>query len=469
MTITDIEKRYKPYNIDEVDRIYEEELRRSDFKIIVLDDDPTGVQTVHDIYVYTKWDYDTILEAFCDGNRTSFILTNSRSLTSKETRDLHREISIAINKASETTGKGYFVLSRSDSTLRGHYPLETEVLELNLNEDFDGEIIIPFFLEGGRYTFDDTHYVVQGNELIPAGETEFAKDKTFAYSNSNLKKWIEEKTEGNIKEDEVCSISLEQLRNMDYVGIVTVLRSAKDFKKIIVNAISYYDVKVFASCLMMVMKEGKRFISRCAASFVRVIGGVSEIPLLTKKDIVPFALHYGGLVIAGSHVSKTTEQIESLLCLDNTVGIELNQHLVMDAEMFERERKRVIQKARDAIISKNTAVVFTRRERFDMNSGNKEDELVLARKISDAVTSIVSDIGICPGYIIAKGGITSSEIGTNALKCKKAFVLGQIRKGVPVWKTGEESIYPNVSYIIFPGNVGDKNTLKDIVEELSKQ
>jgi uncharacterized protein YgbK (DUF1537 family) len=111
-------------------------------------------------------------------------------------------------------------------------------------------------------------------------------------------------------------------------------------------------------------------------------------------------------------------------------------------------------------------VIFTNRNRFDLNTGNKEDELRVAVKIAAAVTSFVSNLKNKPRFIIAKGGITSSEIGTIALKVKKALVLGQVLPGVPVWLTGPESRFPNTPYIIFPGNVGEEDSLRKIADML---
>ena len=71
-----------------------------------------------------------------------------------------------------------------------------------------------------------------------------------------------------------------------------------------------------------------------------------------------------------------------------------------------------------------------------------------------------------PAFIIAKGGITSSDVGTKALKVKKANVLGQICPGIPVWETDDGSKFPHMAYVIFPGNVGDADTLKTAVEKL---
>lgn len=57
------------------------EAAASNRKIIVLDDDPTGVQTVHDIYVYTDWTVESLRKGFAAPEKLFFILTNSRGFT----------------------------------------------------------------------------------------------------------------------------------------------------------------------------------------------------------------------------------------------------------------------------------------------------------------------------------------------------------------------------------------------------
>jgi len=126
-------------------------------KIIVLDDDPTGIQTVHSIPVYTSWDFSTLRHIMKDKHKLIYILTNSRALTSVETQRLHKQLAKDLKLVALERGKKFLLISRSDSTLRGHYPLETKTIynELTKEEKIDGEIIIPFFLEGGRFTFND--------------------------------------------------------------------------------------------------------------------------------------------------------------------------------------------------------------------------------------------------------------------------------------------------------------------------
>lgn len=459
----------KPYNTELVEKNYIEALKNDDTKVIVLDDDPTGIQTVHDIYVYTDWKKDTIVEAFNDPNKMSFVLTNSRGLTAEETEKAHKEMAESIVYAAEKTGKKYAVISRSDSTLRGHYPLETAVLEKSLTDtSFDGEIIMPYFLEGGRYTAGDVHYVANGDVLVPAGNTEFAKDKTFGYKSSNLKEWVCEKTNGRVKASEVVSVSLDELRNLDYQSIENKLMGLENFSKMIVNTVSEEDVKVFVTCLFRTLAKGKHYIYRSAAALAKVMGGVESRPLLTSEELRDSESENGGIIVVGSHVNKTTRQLEVLKTRKDISFIEINQHLVVDDQAFKKEMDRVISTAEDNIKKGLTTAVYTRRERFDLNNGNKEDELRLAVKISDAVTSVVARLKVRPSFIIAKGGITSSEIGTKALRCRKALAAGQILKGIPVWKTGEESLFPGMHYIIFPGNVGDDNALRDAVEKVKK-
>ena len=175
---------------NEIEKLLKIELKKLDKKIIVLDDDPTGTQTVNDIMVYCDWEKETISEAINENNRLFFILTNSRSFSEEKTITVHKEIMDSIIEMSEE--KNFFIYSRGDSTLRGHYPIETEILkaeyEDKLNRKIDGEIICPFFFEGKRVTIDGVHYILNNEELIPVGETEFAKDKRNQKENFKRKK-----------------------------------------------------------------------------------------------------------------------------------------------------------------------------------------------------------------------------------------------------------------------------------------
>lgn len=464
---------YPPIDEAKIDALLQEEIKKNQKKIVVLDDDPTGVQTVHDISVYTDWSKESIRQGFQEANSLFYVLTNSRGFTAEQTTKAHHEIADVVSQIAKETGKEYIFISRSDSTLRGHYPLETELLkadyEKNTGKTIDGEILCPFFKEGGRFTIDNVHYVKYGDELIPANETEFAKDKTFGYSAATMPEYVEEKTAGAYKKESVTCISLEDIHSMNIDVIEEQLMKVEGFNKIIVNAVDYADVKVFCVALYRAMAKGKVFMFRTAAAIVKVMGGVTDQPLLTRDQMVVKETDNGGIIVVGSHTDKTTKQVEALKELKDIEFIELDATLVTDESAFEAEVQRCLDLEESCIRAGKTVCCYTTRKLITADTGNKEDELRLSVKISDAVQSLVGRLKITPSFVIAKGGITSSDVGTKALAVKKANVLGQIKPGIPVWQTGDESKFPLTPYVIFPGNVGEISTLKEAAEILMKK
>lgn len=454
---------------EEADAMLKEEAGKNQRKLIVLDDDPTGVQTVHDISVYTDWSVESLRSGFAEESALFFILTNSRGMTEEQTTRAHTEIAERAEQVSKETGKDYMIISRGDSTLRGHYPLETEILRGVAEQNgrtVDGEILCPYFKEGGRFTIGNVHYVRYGEELVPCGQTEFAKDETFGYQASSLPEYIEEKTKGKYKAQDVVCIALEDLRNLEYDKIEQQLLSVHDFGKVIVNAADDCDVRVFATALYRAMAKGRHYMIRCAAALVKAIGNISDKPLLTRAEMVTLQNAHGGIIAVGSHTKKTTMQLEELKKVPGITFIELNSDLVLEEGALEQEQKRVVQEASDLIAQGITVCVSTKRALLKVEQDTPESALLRSVKISDALQRCVGELSAVPAFVVAKGGITSSDVGTKALQVKKALVLGQIAPGVPVWKTGEESRFPGTPYAIFPGNVGEIQTLRQAVEVL---
>lgn len=459
---------YPPINEEYAEALLNAELRKNAAKLVVLDDDPTGVQTVHDVTVYTDWSLDSLRRGFAEENRMFFLLTNSRAMTARETTEVHEEITRRVAAVARETGKKYLYISRSDSTLRGHYPLETRLLKEGLEREgfrVDGEILCPFFKEGGRFTMGNVHYVRYGDDLVPAAETEFAQDKTFGFSKSALPDYVEEKTGGAYKAGDVVCIPLEMIRRMDVDLIVAKLLAVKDFQKICVNAIEYADVKVFAAAVYRAMGKGKTFVFRCAASLVKVMGGVDDRPLLTRADMIVTKTAMGGLVAVGSHTRKTTLQLEALLKLENSAAIPFQSDLILAGEAaFDQEINRCVALAEQAIRAGKDAVCFTGRTLLSLPEDTRESALRRSVQIGEGIWKLVSRLRVEPAFIIAKGGITSSDVGVKGLGVRQARAMGQICPGVPVWRTGGESKFPGIPYVIFPGNVGGETTLREAVE-----
>lgn len=440
-------------------------------KIIVLDDDPTGVQTVHDIDVLTQWDEALLREAFDSPETLFYILTNTRGLDAQTAERINREIARNVQAVATEKGKSFTFVSRSDSMLRGYYPLETDVLaeegSRQSGRSYDGHLIIPAFFEAGRVTGGNTHYMVEDDTLIPVHESEFAKDKVFGYENGDLTAWVEEKTEGRIHASECLVISLEQIRKGPD-AVQEVLLQAKDNVPIIVNVLSYADMDVVSLGSLKAEEQGKTFIFRTAASFVKSYAGISDQEYLPKERLIASGQEgHGGIVVVGSYVQKTTKQLEQLLTYPEIVGLEIDVERVLDSEGYTQELSRVIAEANTQLAAGNNVVVYSSRKLIAVD--NKADNFKISQTVSGALVEIVQSLETVPKFIIAKGGITSSDVATKGLAIRKARVLGQVAAGIPVWLTGNEAKFSGIPYIVFPGNVGGERTLLETVEKIENE
>ena len=284
-------------------------------KVVVLDDDPTGSQTVHGINVLTTWDAGDLVTALKADEDVFYILTNTRSLKAEDAAALNIEIAENLCQASQQCGVGFDIISRSDSTLRGHYPLELDVigdvLQQQAGFEFDGHLLIPAFFEGGRFTINDIHYVQEGDVLTPAEETEFANDAVFGYKSSFMPKYIEEKTSGAVAADDVISLQIEDFRLQGPDHVADILLKAPKGSRIVVNAADYSDLEIFVLGLLKAEAAGKHYLVRSSASFVRVRGGITAKAYLTGDEVAPARQNSnGGLVVVGSYVGKTTSQVD---------------------------------------------------------------------------------------------------------------------------------------------------------------
>ena len=179
---------------------------------------------------------------------------------------------------------------------------------------------------------------------------------------------------------------------------------------------------------------------------------------------------FGGVILVGSYVNKTTQQLENLKNSGLPIRfIPFNAALVMEERGLVREASRVVSIAEESILQGMTVCIYTTRKRIEPDDLSSEQRLQMSVAISDAVSSVIGNLSVQPSFIVAKGGITSSDVGVKALRVRKAMVMGQIMPGIPVWMTGDESKFPRMPYVIFPGNVGEIATLTNISKILMGQ
>ena len=444
-----------------------QQVQKAGRSLVVLDDDPTGTQTVYDVPVLTTWTPDALQTQFVAGTPVFYILTNSRSLPLEQAQALNREIAQNLSLASENADRPFTVVSRSDSTLRGHYPGEVDALLAALGQMVDAQLIIPYFLEGGRYTINDVHYVaeyVAGETwLIPASETPFAQDAAFGYQNSNLRQWVAEKTAETVTAESVVSLTLEDIREGGPDRITQQLLTLHSGTVCVVNAVTLRDLEVVVQAILQAEDAGQQFLYRTAASFVQVRAGLASKPLLNLADLA-LKDQRGGLIVVGSYVPKSTAQLEHLLASKQVVPVELDVAALLDDIRQPATIDAVTRRVDQLLAQGESVVLYTSRQLITGADG--EDSLKIGQRVSSSLVEVVQSIQTSPAYLIAKGGITSSDVATQGLGIKQATVLGQVSPGIPVWQAGQESRFPQMPYVVFPGNVGGDDTLSRIISEV---
>jgi uncharacterized protein YgbK (DUF1537 family) len=459
-----------PWEASEADLFagLQQAVRKGARPLVAIDDDPTGVQTVHDTPVLLGWGGAELRTQMAGSEDVFFVLTNSRSMPTAEAERVNEDLGRSLRAAA---GAPFVVASRSDSTLRGHFPAEPLALQRGLGTHFDGYLLVPAFFEGGRYTIGDWHWVATPDatspDVIPASETSFARDAVFGYTSAYLPDWVEEKSAGHWRATDVRSISLATVRQgSEHVS--SALQQIEGGVPVVVNVAGYGDLSTFVLGLLDSEARGKQFLYRTAASFVRVRAGQAPRPLLTAAELyvasgtssVP---QQGGLVVVGSYQPSTTLQLENLL-RDADLrprGFEIHVHDVLQGR-WSPER---LGTELDAALGRGElAVVYTTRE---LVTG--QDNLALGRRITDALVAAVQHVQARPRFIIAKGGITSHEVAQRGLGVSRATVLGQLQPGVPVWRleSGTESRHTGMPYVVYPGNVGGPAGLLDAARALT--
>lgn len=431
-------------------------------KIIVLDDDPTGSQTVHSCLLLMNWDVETLKLGLTDEQPIFFILTNTRALTKEKATNVTREVCHNLKIAIEALAiDDFLVVSRSDSTLRGHYPVETDVIAEELGE-FDAHFLVPAFFEGGRVTIDSVHYLIIEGIKTPVHETEFARDSVFGYKYSYLPDYVEEKTKGRIKATAVERFLLAEIRK----GSSERLMKLKNNQCAVVDGENQTDFDKFAADVLTVAAKGKRFLFRSAASILTSLARLGKQPYPPEEMTQYKPTQKPGVVLVGSHVSKTTQQLEQLLKEPDVVGIEINvEHLRDNPSERDNLLLRTLEQVKKVHQEEKTPVVYTSRKELTFKSVQERLDFgfIVSSLLMDVVRGLPTEIG----FLLSKGGITSNDVLSTGLSLRSARLLGQILPGCSMVRTpADHPQFPNLPVVLFPGNVGDAEGLVIVYRRL---
>jgi uncharacterized protein YgbK (DUF1537 family) len=454
--------------------------------LVVLDDDPTGTQSVSDLPVLTQWEVEDFTWALHQGKPAVYVLTNTRSLDPEEAAARNEEIVrnalAAAQKGEETLRLGF--VSRSDSTLRGHFPLEPDVIAATVaagsGEATDGVVMVPAFPDAGRVTIGGIHYMRgtgdDADQLIPVAETEFAKDATFGFTNSEMAKYVEEKSQGRYAADSVIVLDLNIIRAGAATGdiqasakaIADAIESATASTPIVVDIVTENDMRALALGLEEAERRGKKLLYRVGPPFMRARIGQDIRRELSGEEAYAgnTPSEAGGLIVVGSHVGVTTRQLKVLTDQHSAariVEIDVEKLLGDDADNH-------LDQTVDAVVEAlRSGDVIVHTSRLLIKTNDPAESLRIARTVSAAVVAVVNRTlkTFPPRFVIAKGGITSSDVAAHGLEIRHAIVRGPMLPGiVSLWEPVDGPA-KGIPYIVFAGNVGDDQSLAQVTRKLS--
>ncbi|NUT72598.1 four-carbon acid sugar kinase family protein [Pseudarthrobacter sp. C4D7] len=456
--------------------------------LVVLDDDPTGTQSVADLPVLTRWEVEDFTWAFSQGKPAVYVLTNTRSLDPAEAAARNEEVvrnALAAAGSADSAGSGLRLgfVSRSDSTLRGHFPLEPDVIAATVKEasgeKTDGVVLVPAFPDAGRLTIGGVHYM-RGAEgtLVPVSDTEFAKDASFGFSTSVMADYIAEKSHGRYPADSVIVLDLDIIRAgsaaqdpaISAKAIADAIEPATDSTPIVADIVTENDFCALALGLEEAERRGKKLLYRVGPPFVRGRIGQEIRTALTSEEAYEgnTPSEAGGLIVVGSHVGVTTRQLNVLTAEHSSARI-----IEIDVEKFlgdENEAKAHLDQTVAAVVEAlHAGDVIVHTSRLLIKTDDPAESLRIARTVSAAVVAVVNRTlkTFPPRFVIAKGGITSSDVAAHGLEIRHAIVRGPMLPGiVSLWEPVDGPA-KGIPYIVFAGNVGDDDSLAQVTRKLS--
>ena len=477
-------------------------------KIIVLDDDPTGSQTVHSCPLLLRWTPQALAAGLAHPSPLLFLLANSRGLAAPEAAERVRQICKALTAALAAARQAgvidrWLLLSRGDSTLRGHFPLESELLQAELGP-FDATLLVPAFLPGGRTTVAGEHRL-HGQ---PVHASAFAQDRQFGYSTSYLPAWVEQKSGGRWPAQQVQRIDLaeldaaaaelagQQLTAPQQAAEVSeqklalpepaaggyglLLRRLAGFANnvcVVVDGERPEQLSALAAAVRQLTAptaaapwgRPRRLLAQCAASWIEALAALPPQPLgrqglvgLRRRNSAGAPLP--GLVLVGSHVPLADSQLERLLAQPACAGVELDVALVAELLAAPEPGPKLAALAADLaaqlqrlLVPGQTPVLFTSRGEFSCRDA--AERWALGEALATLMGRLAGRLAPGLGYLISKGGITSHTLLADGLALDRVELQGQLLPGLSLVLTPAEAAVAGLPVLTMPGNLGDADSL----------
>ncbi len=408
-------------------------------RVVVLDDDPTGTQSISGIPIVLQADAATIAQEAARTSGPLWILTNTRAL---HVTDAVTELTRITSLVRSTLGPDVQLVLRGDSTLRGHVLPEIDVL----SGPGSVALFVPAFIEQGRLTLDSVHYSREHGERIPVAATEYAADATFGYTTSHLGDWVDQRDPGR----RTVLIPIAKLRAGGATAVRDALLSSARGTVVIPDAETLDDIQAIHAGWLDACAAGRDVVLRCASTLAAVAVGSAPSPAPLDRVDAPV------LVVCGSHTTGARAQLARVADRTDVRRVELS----LSRPRSDEAERDVVAEVEASLASARVTVLSTPRdvpnEWHDIDSG---------QRVMDMLVDIVSILRRPLGALITKGGITSARVPRDGLGARSAWVLGQSSPGIPVWQLRRDGD-PDLIQVVIPGNVGEADAIDQALDQL---
>ncbi len=415
----------------------------------VLDDDPTGTQSVANAPVIL-WSHRNDEDPLVPSDDVVYHLTNTRAFTPQAAGDF---VTRVVERIVASVPSARIVL-RGDSTLRGHMYEEYQAAAKATHEETPVLLLVPAMPDAGRITVNGVHYVVDGDTRRPVASTPYAADPRLGYRNSHLLQWAEERSGGSLRATRGRVVTLDDLRANgagSVTNAITTLSQAGHASVCAVDAETDDDLKVVARGLVAAEDAGARVLVRSAPPFAAILGNS------LATSLRPMPLSDNVLVVCGSFVPLATRQLASLAKDYPGAIVEADIDALLGTPLAEQVRLADLLDTR--LRDLNVAVLAT--PRHPPTSEMSFDDSL---HIAETLAGVLRQMATLPNVVIAKGGITSATVASQGLGADTALVEGPAMTGVAIWRVDNDSTATRL--LVVPGNVGCDDLLTDLVSRV---
>ncbi len=423
---------------------WERRLQQDQRRVVLLDDDPTGTQTVADVDVILRPSPDAYRQFFAGSERAVYVLTNARALGREQAVAQLERMHAEIENAAREVGTQVAFLLRGDSTLRGHVFAEIDVLAAGLEHPIS--LFVPAFPEGGRVTLGGVHYLISAGKRVPVAQTEFARDTVFGYRSERIVDWVAEVGQGRV----ALSLPLHALREHGPSAVTQALLDAPDGSVVVPDAENRSDLEMIAYGLLDAEAQGRHVVVRTASTFAAVRAGLSGATIHSVDSEGDGRV----LVVCGSHTEASSQQLNKLVERTQAPVIIPTDKLLQEG--VDAIAPVLAERISHALDQHRFAILATERVRHA-----RHGDLETGAQVMAAITTTVAQVAARCDAVIAKGGITSAQVATDGLGATRARVMGQLEAGISLW----DLPLPDgrtIPYAVIPGNVGNEQTLVNI-------